>query len=177
MIGELGLDGRVRKVPGILPVVMGAREAVIPVCILPEANGTEGAFVDGIGIIGVSHLSQAVAFLSGIRSVEALPPSNSEHGCSGQEYLDYSDVHGQEAVKRAAEVAAAGGHNLLLVGHPEAGNLSWRNGFPVSSPPLTMEESMEITTVYSIMGLVDKDTPLITRRPFRRFIIRRQRLL
>ncbi|MBU3877420.1 YifB family Mg chelatase-like AAA ATPase [Faecalicatena sp. AGMB00832] len=167
LIGELGLDGCVQKVPGILPIVLEAREAGIPVCMVPKANASEGALVDGIEIIGVRDLSEAVAFLSGIRSIEAQPHPIQSTAAVDQENLDYSDVQGQEAVKRAAEVAVAGGHNLLLVGPPGSGKSMVAKRISSIFPPMTMEESMEITKIYSIMGLVDKDAPLIRQRPFR----------
>lgn len=169
VIGELSLDGRVRKVPGILPVVMCARDAGCHTCILPEANGMEGALIDGIRIIGVSHLKQVCAYLN---HMEEIRPKESKRtakirNTESFHMPDFSEVHGQKAVKRAAEVAAAGGHNLLLVGPPGSGKSMIAKRIPSILPPPSEEESMEITTVYSIMGLLDEEKPLITGRPFR----------
>lgn len=167
LIGELSLDGCVQKVPGILPIVLEARNAGIPICMVPLANAPEGALVDGIQVIGVRSLGEAFCFLAGSKKIEAQPHPVEKACEKDAQMLDYSDVQGQEAVKRAAEVAVAGGHNLLLVGPPGSGKSMVAKRIPSIFPPMTMEESMEITKVYSIMGLVDKEAPLIRQRPFR----------
>lgn len=167
IIGELGLDGCVQKVPGILPVVMAARDAGFQKCLVPEANAAEGALVDGIGVIGVRNLGQVYAFLTGALHLEG----KRRQGCAGKApactQLDFNDIQGQEAVKRAAEVAVAGGHNLLLIGPPGSGKSMTAKRIPGILPPMEAEESMEITKIYSIMGMLDGDSPLIGRRPFR----------
>lgn len=176
VIGELSLDGHVRKVPGILPVVKCARDAGCHTCILPEANGMEGALIEGIRILGVSHLKQVCGYL---KHQEEIAPAAvykpTETGSAPRkgtvpglaEMPDFSEVRGQKAVRRAAEVAAAGGHNLLLVGPPGSGKSMIAKRIPSILPPPQEEESMEITTVYSVMGLLDEEHPLITGRPFR----------
>lgn len=176
VIGELSLDGRVQKVPGVLPVVKCARDAGCHTCILPEANGMEGALIEGIRIIGVSHLKQVCGYLKHIEKI--IPVTALKYAEAGDtlwpgiipepiEMPDFSQVRGQKAVKRAAEVAAAGGHNLLLVGPPGSGKSMIAKRIPSILPPPSEEESMEITTVYSVMGLLNEKHPLITGRPFR----------
>ena len=167
IIGELSLDGCLQKVPGILPVILEAREAGVPVCIVPKANASEGALVEGVEVLGVRNLQEAFAFLAGNEKLEAEPYPEERADEPAENFLDYSDIQGQEGVKRAAEVAVAGGHNLLLVGPPGSGKTMAARRIPGILPPMTLEESMEITKIYSIMGLVDKESPLIRQRPFR----------
>lgn len=167
LIGELGLDGSVKEVPGILPIVMEARDAGVQVCVVPLKNAPEGALVEGIRVIGAGSLKEVVGFLTGALKLEPCPYPKEKMGTVDQELLDYSDVQGQESVKRAAEVAAAGGHSLLLVGPPGSGKSMVAKRIASIFPPMTMEESMEITKIYSIMGLVDQESPLIRTRPFR----------
>ena len=172
VIGELSLSGHVRKVSGILPIVKQARDAGCHTCILPLANRTEGNLVEGIRMIGVSHLKEALGYLTHTLEPEALAGREGKEETDGAaeeltEFLDFAQVRGQQAVKRAAEVAAAGGHNLLLVGPPGSGKSMIARRIPTILPPPTEEESMEITTVYSIRGMVDERHPLITGRPFR----------
>lgn len=169
VIGELSLNGCVRMVKGVLPIVMRAKEAGYHTCILPKENTAEGALVEGIRIIGGASLKEICDHLN---KVKEIPPAAYEDGLYrgdplGSNLLDYSDIGGQEAVKRASEVAVAGGHNLLLIGPPGSGKSMLASRIPTILPPLSKEESMEITKIYSVMGMVKKDRPLITGRPFR----------
>lgn len=167
LIGELGLDGSLQKVPGILPVVLEARSAGIRTCIVPKENAPEGALAEGMSVIGAENLKEVFCFLAGYLNLEPQPYPSRGMERQSEKLPDYSDIQGQESVKRAAEVAVAGGHNLLLVGPPGSGKSMAAKRIPSILPPMTMEESMEITKIYSIMGLIENEAPLIRQRPFR----------
>ena len=168
VIGELGLDGRVQKVPGVLPILLQAKENGVKKCLLPKENAPEGALVGGVSVIGVETLRDAVEYLVGNRVIKPERRHDMYEEESGEELMpDYADICGQAAVKRATEVAVAGGHNLLLVGPPGSGKTMTARRIPTIFPPMTREESMEITKVYSILGMVDSERPLIRKRPFR----------
>lgn len=167
VVGELSLDGKVRKVPGILPILAEARAAGIGACMVPRVNAAEGALIRGIDVIGVESLEEACGFLSGKLSIPPEPYPVQEQARELPHGPDYADICGQAAVKRAAEVAVAGGHNLLLVGPPGSGKSMTARRIPTIFPPMTLEESMEVTKVYSILGLLDSERPLIQERPFR----------
>lgn len=169
VVGELSLDGSVKGVPGVLPIVMQAREGGCSRCILPAQNVQEGALVKGIEILGVGHLMEACSYLNGKEKLHAFMGGMQQkiRKETAEKPLDYSDIQGQEAVKRAVEVAVAGGHNLLLVGPPGSGKSMMAKRVPTILPPPSLEESIEITKIYSVLGLVDKEQPLITGRPFR----------
>lgn len=185
VIGELGLDGRVRKVPGILPAAMAAKERGIGRCIVPLENAREAALVTGMEVIGVSSLSEAAEALQGEacrngkeerqeasgqpgRGAEQRhPDQGAEQKQLLQDIPDFSDIRGQENVKRASEIAVAGRHNLLMVGPPGSGKSMTARCISGILPPLNVEESLEITKIYSVLGMLDEREPLIQKRPFR----------
>lgn len=169
VVGELGLDGSIKEVAGVLPIVMQAKEEGCRRCILPLQNVQEGTLVGQMEILGVSHLMEACRYLNGEGKIDAVSGrmTGAVQRDLERESVDYSDIQGQEAVKRATEVAVAGGHNLLLVGPPGSGKSMIAKRVPTILPPLTRKESIEITKIYSVLGMVDKEHPLITGRPFR----------
>lgn len=175
IIGELSLNGQVRKVPGILPIVMEASQSGITRCIVPKDNETEGRLVSGMRVAGVRSLHEAVTLLQGGQIPEERRGTDGEtvggHGetdAEDEERLpDFSDLQGQKNVRRAAEIAVAGRHNLLMIGPPGSGKSMTAKCIAGILPPLELKESMEITKIYSVLGLVDERSPLIQRRPFR----------
>lgn len=168
MIGELGLSGEVHAVRGILPIVLAARDAGIRRCILPRDNLREGCIVDGVACIGVVSLQEAASILQGNDPPkEALIPSAVQGDTAGEPEVDFAELAGQQAVKRGAQIAAAGFHNLLLIGPPGAGKTMIARRIPTILPPLSYEESLEISKVYSVAGLLPPGEPLIRKRPFR----------
>ena len=169
VIGELSLDGTVKKVSGILPIVMEAKKGGNKRCILPKENALEGMLVEGIEIVGVKSLEEIISYLRGESTIELATKNYEQAHPGGLKYqqVDYSDVQGQEAVKRAVEVAVAGGHNILFVGPPGSGKSMIAQRIPTILPLPSKAESMEITKIYSVLGLVNEESPLITGRPFR----------
>ena len=161
-IGELGLDGEIRKVPGILPIVDEAKKQGISICVVPKENEEEAGLVDGIYVIGLSHLREVME-----ENLTGRSPVKKFVLHQRPLYPDFSDIAGQEAVKRAVEVAVAGGHNILFLGPPGAGKTMLAKRIPGILPPLTREESIELTKIYSILGRVSSEQPLIEERPFR----------
>lgn len=169
IIGELSLDGHLRETSGILPVVLEAKKAGKRRCILPGGNAAEGALVEGIEVIGADCLGEVCAYLCEEEELKPQKHRKSFECNKGKAYqgMDYRDIQGQEAAKRAVEVAVAGGHNILLIGPPGSGKSMIARRIPTILPAMTWEESLEITKIYSIMGLVDKEQPLISERPYR----------
>lgn len=166
-IGELGLDGAVRSVAGVLPMALGALAAGKTAFLVPEPNAREAAVVEGLDIYPVKSLADAVDLLVNVNRAP-MPHELPERAFENiHADVDWSDVKGQETVKRALEVAAAGGHNCLLVGSPGAGKTLLARRLPTILPPLLLEEALEVTKLYSVAGLLQAGQSLLTERPFR----------
>lgn len=167
ILGEISLDGKIRGVQGILPIVLAAREAGIRKCILPKVNASEGALAEDIEVVGVETLKETVEYLNGTKEIKKVSKSKMNEEFEEEVENDYAEIYGQETVKRAVEVAVAGGHNLLMIGPPGSGKTMIAKRIPSIFPPLTKEESIEITKIYSITGKLDQMNPLIQKRPFK----------
>ncbi|RME40084.1 MAG: ATP-binding protein [Thermoflexia bacterium] len=167
-VGELSLDGSVRHIPGILPIAAFARQEGLRRLFVPAADAPEAALVDGLEVYPVENLAQLAAHLQGLQQIPRYVPTDDPLAASPPTYAaDFADIKGQEHVKRALEVAAAGGHNVLMVGPPGAGKTLLARSVPSILPTMTLEEALEVTKIYSVAGLLPPDTPLIRQRPFR----------
>jgi magnesium chelatase family protein len=169
IMGELGLDGKLLPIKGALPITVKAKELGYDCIILPIGNAAEAAVVDGITVYGAEDLTQVIGHLNGNREIEPYRADIDKDFYSRQSEFpfDFSEVRGQESVKRAFEVAAAGGHNLIMVGPPGSGKSMMAKRLPSILPPLTLDESLETTKIHSVSGMLPDGTSLITQRPFR----------
>ena len=169
MIGELGLDGSLQPVKGALPIAIRAREQGFEGLILPAQNVREAAVVNRLKVYGAENLRQVIDFFNGEPSLAVTEVNTREEFYAQQSSFEYdfAEVRGQESVKRALEVAAAGGHNLIMIGPPGSGKSMMAKRLPSILPPLSLSESLETTQIHSVAGKLAKDTSLIARRPFR----------
>ena len=169
IMGELSLDGSILPIKGALPIAIMAKEEGFKGFILPEANAKEAAVVKGLDIIGVSKITEVVDFLEGKVEITPTTLNLEEEFCEINKNfeLDFSDVKGQEQVKRAMEIAAAGGHNIILIGPPGAGKSMLAKRLPTILPPLSLSEALETTKIHSVSGIMPKGMSLLQKRPFR----------
>jgi magnesium chelatase family protein len=169
LIGELSLDGTLQPVKGALPIALRAREEGFKGLILPVKNAREAAVVGGLDVYGMENIGDVVDFFNGLRKFEPVKVDLVEifRNEANKYDVDFSDVRGQESVKRALEVAAAGGHNIIMIGPPGAGKTMLAKRIPTIIPPLTLEEALETTKIHSVAGKIDDHIALMTKRPFR----------
>ena len=169
LVGELGLDGALQPVKGALPIAMRAKADGFVALVVPQQNVREAAVVEGIRVYGMSQMKEVISMITGQERFQPVSVDTRKEFYD-QQYsteLDYADVRGQQQVKRALEVAAAGGHNLIMVGPPGSGKSMMAKRLPSILPPLSLAESLETTQIHSIAGKLSQDSSLISCRPFR----------
>ncbi len=166
--GELSLDGRIKATKGVLPMAMTARATGLSGIIVPKENAMEAAVVKGIKVLPVEWLSEVVEFFNGKKTLDPVDLDLNDLFCTnGQSDMDFNEVKGQEHVKRALEIAASGGHNVLMIGPPGSGKTMLAQRLPSILPIMSFGEALETTKVFSVMGLMPNGSALVTTRPFR----------
>ena len=168
-IGELSLDGTIRAVAGVLPLVLGLKEVGIKNVIVPKENAKEAALNGEVNVYGATHLTDVVNHFTETKITPTVVDVNAYlNSQTNQNYpFDFKDVKGQHKAKKALEIAAAGGHNLLMIGSPGSGKTLMAKCFASILPPLELSEALELTKIYSICGLLPTDEPLMVKRPYR----------
>jgi magnesium chelatase family protein len=169
IMGELALDGNLRPVKGALPIAIEARKRGFKGFILPQANASEASIVNNLDVIGVENLEEAIGFLEGTLEIPPVVTDTRDifYNSIDQYEFDFADVQGQDNIKRAMEIAAAGGHNVIMIGPPGAGKTMLAKRLPSILPPLTLQESLETTKIHSVAGKLGQEAALISQRPFR----------
>ena len=169
IMGELSLDGEVRSIKGALPIAIQARKEGFKGLILPLANAKEAAMVNNLNVYGVSHINEVIEFFANENSLQPTIVNTREEFAYAQSNfdIDFCDVKGQENIKRALEIAAAGGHNAILIGPPGAGKTMLAKRLPTILPPLSLQEALETTKIHSVAGKLPENATLISKRPYR----------
>lgn len=167
IIGELGLDGKIKAINGVLPILISARELGFKKFIVPKENENEASFIEGVEVFALSNLTEVVSFLAGSVQFECVKNRVWNGELSDKIVEDFSRVKGQKIAKRAIEIAVSGGHNILMVGPPGAGKTMIARCIPGIMPDLTFEEALEITKIHSIAGTLDLSKGVVSSRPFR----------
>lgn len=169
IMGELSLDGSIKPVKGALPMAIKAKEAGLKALILPRENAKEAAVVEGIDVYGLSHITEVVKFLNGESDERPFKVNLEELFLSNTSNypFDFEDVKGQANIKRALEISAAGGHNVIMIGPPGSGKTMLAKRLPSILPPMSLEEALETTKIHSVAGILKENTSLVSERPFR----------
>jgi len=169
IMGELALDGSLRPIKGALPIAIQARKEKFKGIILPKQNAKEAAIVNDLDVYGITNLKEAIDFFEGVSELQPTIHNTREHFSENERKysVDFSDVKGQENIKRALEIAAAGGHNVILIGPPGAGKTMLARRLPTILPPLNLYEALDTTKIHSVAGILPTDSSLVPERPFR----------
>jgi magnesium chelatase family protein len=170
IMGELSLDGGLQTIKGVLPMAIEAKKHGLKGIILPKKNAKEAAIVDGLDIYGINNIKQAIDFFNGNITLEKTEVNTREtfYNSLSERDIDFKDVKGQQNIKRAFEIAAAGGHNVILIGPPGAGKSMLAKRLPTILPPLTLHEALETTKIHSVSGSLGENNALMSSRPFRK---------